>query len=197
MLSATFPEKSSVQELLDRVRNSTYTTEDMATFSKLNETCLETKLHDIHETRDNIRFMVREDLLKSQMQTLVNTVNCVGIMGKGIALDFKQKYPAMFRDYQKRCGEKKVCVGEPYLVKTASKWIINFPTKDHWRNNSQLQWIEAGLIKLAQHVVEWKVESLAIPPLGCGNGGLKWQDVRPLILKHMGHLAIPIEIYGP
>lgn len=138
------------------------------------------------------------DLLGSRMQTLVNTVNCVGIMGKGIALAFKQKYPEMFLEYQKRCKQKNVSVGVPYLyIINSSRKIINFPTKNHWKNNSQLEWIEHGLDYLAKHIKEWSITSLAIPPLGCGNGGLDWDKVKPLVYKYLQPLGIEIEIYVP
>lgn len=138
------------------------------------------------------------DLLGSRMQTLVNTVNCVGVMGKGIALQFKERYPAMFEDYKRRCDRKEVKLGEPYLYRESQhRFIINFPTKNNWRHSSCLADIESGLQYLAAHLAEWGVTSLAIPPLGCGNGGLNWDDVEPLIRRYLMPLNIPIEIYVP
>ena len=138
------------------------------------------------------------DLLQSRMQVVVNTVNCVGVMGKGIALEFKKKYPDMFKDYLKKCANKLVRIGEPYRYQvTKDRWIINFPTKRDWRQNSRLEDIENGLKYLAAHISEWKVTSLAIPPLGCSNGKLRWKDVFPLIQKYLYPLQINLEIYAP
>jgi len=138
------------------------------------------------------------DLLGSRMQTLVNTVNCVGVMGKGIALAFKARYPAMFLDYQVRCRRCEVRLGEPYLYKIDDlRWVVNFPTKAHWMNSSRLEDIENGLRYLASNAESWGVTSLAVPPLGCGNGGLNWADVYSLIKKYLEPLPMAIEIYVP
>src|SRR5579862_3261164 len=113
------------------------------------------------------------DILESGAQTLVNTVNCVGIMGKGIALAFKKRFPQMYADYVERCASGRVKLGEPYIYKDlVDKWVINFPTKDHWRSVSRLADIVAGLKYLTAHYKEWGVTSIAVPPLGCGNGQL-------------------------
>lgn len=138
------------------------------------------------------------DILGSRMQTVVNTVNCVGVMGKGIALAFKQRYPVMFEDYKERCRRKEVKLGEPYLYKATSDcWILNFPTKNHWRMQSDIRDIEKGLLFLATHAIEWEITSLAVPPLGCGNGSLNWAEVYPLIRKYLDPLGMAIEIYAP
>jgi O-acetyl-ADP-ribose deacetylase (regulator of RNase III) len=138
------------------------------------------------------------DLFESQAQTLVNTVNCVGVMGKGVALEFKKRFPAMFEDYVRRCERKGVRLGEPYLFRDASgRLIVNFPTKDHWRSPSRLQDIEAGLDYFVGHAAEWGVTSMALPPLGCGNGGLEWSEVGPLIYRKLHDLAIDVEVYAP
>lgn len=137
------------------------------------------------------------DILQSMAQTLINTVNCVGIMGKGIALEFKKQFPDMFKDYAARC-ERKVKPGVPYLfVRHAPPNIINFPTKDHWKSVSRIDDIEHGLQHLLKHYKEWKVTSLAIPPLGCGNGQLEWRAVGPLIYRYASQMEIPIELYAP
>jgi hypothetical protein len=129
---------------------------------------------------------------------LVNTVNTVGIMGKGIALEFKRRFPDMFRDYEERCKAHRVRVGEPYLyTRDSPPWIINFPTKDHWRSVSRLSDIDTGLRYLSEHVISWGVESLAVPPLGCGNGQLEWRVVGPTIRRHLENLPIPVELYAP
>lgn len=138
------------------------------------------------------------DLFESRMQTLVNTVNCFGVMGKGVALAFKNKYPAMFTDYRKRCQNKEVKIGYPYLYKAQDgRFIVNFPTKQHWRNPSQLFMVERGLEYLAQHIREWGITSIAFPALGCGNGGLRFGEVLPLIKKYIEPLRIPFEVYSP
>lgn len=138
------------------------------------------------------------DMFSSDAQTIVNTVNCVGIMGKGVALEFKRRYPDMFEDYARRCDRKAVKLGEPYVFddKSGAK-ILNFPTKDHWRSASRLGDIEQGLTYLAEHYEQWGITSLSMPPLGCGNGGLEWSEVGPLIFRKLCHLPIDIEVYAP
>ncbi|MDE2696227.1 MAG: macro domain-containing protein [Chloroflexota bacterium] len=150
------------------------------------------------------------DLLESDAQTLVNTVNCVGVMGKGIALDFKRAFPMMFEDYVKRCAAGEVRLGEPYVWRpvdvqrgipdcapTGERWVLNFPTKGHWRARSRLSDIADGLDWLEAHCEEWGIESLAVPALGCQNGGLRWDDVRPLLVERLSRLGIPVELYAP
>ncbi len=138
------------------------------------------------------------DLFESQASTLVNTVNCVGIMGKGIAEQFKLRFPHMFEDYKARCNSRAVKLGEPYLYEDLSGTrIVNFPTKDHWKSSSRLKDIEAGLDYLACHVEAWKITSIALPPLGCGNGGLDWSEVGPLIYQKLHTLPLEVEIFAP
>jgi O-acetyl-ADP-ribose deacetylase (regulator of RNase III)/uncharacterized protein YwgA len=138
------------------------------------------------------------DLFATQAQTRVNTVNCIGIMGKGVAQEFKNRYPAMFEDYVLRCEKGDVRLGEPYLYRAKSEiLIINFPTKDHWRSPSRLVDIEHGLDYFVQHYEGWGVKSVAFPPLGCGNGGLSWEEVGPLIYGKLRHLNIYVEVYAP
>jgi O-acetyl-ADP-ribose deacetylase (regulator of RNase III) len=138
------------------------------------------------------------DLFESRAQTLVNTVNCVGVMGKGVAEQFKLRFPAMFDDYKSRTDRKAVRLGEPYLYRDQlGAQIINFPTKDHWRSPSRIADIERGLDYLATHVAEWKIASMALPPLGCGNGGLEWSEVGPLIYSKLHGLPIDVEVYAP
>lgn len=138
------------------------------------------------------------DLFESRAQTLVNTVNCVGVMGKGVAEQFKRRYPAMFEDYKSRTDRNAVRLGEPYLYRDSSGLqIVNFPTKDHWRSPSRIADIERGLDYLATHVAEWKIASMALPPLGCGNGGLEWSEVGPLIYSKLHGLPIDVEVYAP
>ena len=138
------------------------------------------------------------DILKSKAQTLVNTVNCVGIMGKGIALEFKNRFPEMFKDYTKQCDRKEIRIGQPYLYKSLlGPQIANFPTKEHWKSVSKVNDIEHGLDYLLAHYKEWGVTSIAIPPLGCGNGQLEWKVVGPLIYSRAKQMDIPVEIYAP
>jgi O-acetyl-ADP-ribose deacetylase (regulator of RNase III) len=137
------------------------------------------------------------DLFTSRAQTLVNTVNCVGVMGKGVALGFKQRFPKMYRDYVERCARHEVRLGHPYLYKQIVPWVLNFPTKDHWRAVSHLADIVAGLEHLTAHYEAWGISSLAVPPLGCGNGQLDWNVVGPTLYRYLDKLDIPVEMYAP
>jgi O-acetyl-ADP-ribose deacetylase (regulator of RNase III) len=138
------------------------------------------------------------NIFESKAQTLVNTVNCVGIMGKGLALEFKKRFPVMYEDYVARCKAKGVQLGEPYLYsKLPSPWILNFPTKGHWRSASRLSDIVSGLKYLEKHYHEWEITSLAVPALGCQNGLLEWHTVGPLLYQHLSQLDIPVELYAP
>lgn len=146
-----------------------------------------------------VAFRPAGDLFSSDAQALVNTVNCVGIMGKGVALEFRKRFPLMFDDYVARCERGEVRIGEPYLYADTllPPWIVNFPTKQHWRGGSQLAFIEKGLAYLGDHVEGWGIESLAVPPLGCGQGGLQWSEVRPLIDATFTALPIDVEVFAP
>ncbi len=140
------------------------------------------------------------DIFSSKAQTLINTVNCVGIMGKGIAAEFKKRYPEMFEDYVARCQRSEVKPGVPYLFKPSSLFtpqVINFPTKSDWRAASHVEDIEKGLKILVSKYKEWGIESIAVPPLGCGNGQLLWETVGPLIYKYFSKLDIPVKMYAP
>lgn len=138
------------------------------------------------------------NLFESEAQTLVNTVNCVGVMGKGVALEFKKRFPAMFKDYAARCERKQVRLGEPYLYRNPSvQLILNFPTKNHWRSPARLSDVERGLDYFAQHFTEWGITSVAMPPLGCGNGGLAWSEVGPLIYRKLHRSPIDVVVYAP
>ncbi len=137
---------------------------------------------------------VVSDLLQSPARVLVNTVNTVGVMGKGIAKDFKKVYPEMFSEYQYLCETKQLDIGKLWLYKTNHKWVLNFPTKKHWRAPSKQEYIEAGLKKLASTYAEKGITSIAFPMLGCGNGGLDWESaVKPMMEKYLSNL--PIEIF--
>jgi O-acetyl-ADP-ribose deacetylase (regulator of RNase III) len=142
------------------------------------------------------------NLLQADVEALVNTVNTVGIMGKGIALQFKRAYPDNFDAYESACRDGQVKVGKMFTYATGQManplYIINFPTKAHWRTNSKIEDIEAGLDDLVRVVAELDVGSLAVPPLGCGNGGLEWPRVRSLIYAKLAPLVdVSIHLYPP
>ncbi len=137
------------------------------------------------------------DLFESHAQTLVNTVNTVGVMGKGIALEFRRRYPEMYHDYLRRCQRREVRLGRPYLYTDSTPWILNFPTKDHWRSVSRLADIVEGLEYLKHHYARWGITSIAVPPLGSGQGQLEWKVVGPTLFRHLSELPIPVELYAP
>ena len=138
------------------------------------------------------------NLLTSTSQALVNAVNCQGVMGKGIALAFKESFPNNFEIYKRACDNGSMKIGEVLLVEEKGKIIVNFPTKDSWRKKSTYDFISQGLESLAKIIVEKKITSISIPPLGCGNGGLDWNKVEALILTTFETLDdIEIIIYPP
>lgn len=142
------------------------------------------------------------NLLQADVEALVNTVNTVGVMGKGIALQFKRAYPAMFKAYERACKDGEVELGHMHVWETGAldgpQFVINFPTKGHWRAPSRLPDIAAGLDDLVSVVRKHGITSIAIPPLGCGNGGLDWADVEPLIVRAFADLpGVEIKIYPP
>ncbi len=138
------------------------------------------------------------NLLDSNAQTLVNTVNCVGVMGKGIALEFKKRFPDMYEDYLRRCEHREVKLGRPYLYKRLiPPWILNFPTKDHWRSVAKLEHIILGLEYLLQNYEKWGITSIAVPPLGCGQGQLEWRIVGPTLFRYLRRMDISIELFAP
>lgn len=142
--------------------------------------------------------LVTGDLFASEAQTLVNAVNCVGVMGKGIALAFKRRFPEMFADYVARCQQGAVRLGDPYLYRGASlPWILNFPTKRHWRSPSRLEDIVAGLAYLEARYSDWGITSLALPALDCGAGQLSWDVVGPVLSDALSRFEIPVELYAP
>lgn len=138
------------------------------------------------------------DIFKSKQDVLVNTVNCVGVMGKGIAQIYKKKYPKMFEEYQLLCKANKIVTGKlyPYYENNNLK-IINFPTKQHWRSPSKLEYITSGLDWFVNNYEKLNIKSIAFPPLGCGNGGLEWETVGPIMYQKLCDLPIDIEIYAP
>jgi O-acetyl-ADP-ribose deacetylase (regulator of RNase III) len=135
------------------------------------------------------------DLFKSPAQVIVNTVNTVGVMGKGIALEYKNRYPNMFEKYREYCDKKKIQIGKLMLWYEPDHWILLFPTKEHWRNPSKLRYIEEGLVKFVNTYADKNIVSIAFPRLGCGNGELNWDEVKPLMEKYLKPLPIDVYIY--
>ncbi len=142
------------------------------------------------------------NLFDSNAQALVNTVNTVGVMGKGVALQFKQLFPNNFIAYQKACRAGQLQIGELLITEdtslhTGRKLIINFPTKTDWRKPSAYEYTEAGLRRLAEEIKVRRLSSVALPPLGAGNGGLHWPKVKELIIQHLGALDCEVFVYEP
>jgi O-acetyl-ADP-ribose deacetylase (regulator of RNase III) len=142
------------------------------------------------------------NLLDAHAEALVNTVNTVGVMGKGIALMFKEAFPSNFRAYEAACKHNEVRIGHMFVTETAkldgARWIINFPTKKHWRHPAKLEWIVEGLEDLRRVITEKGIRSVALPPLGAGNGGLDWKDVRPEVERVLGVLKdVTVLVYEP
>ncbi len=141
------------------------------------------------------------NLLEADVDALINTVNTVGVMGKGIALQFKNAFPANFKSYAKACKTDGVELGKMFVFDngqlTSPRWIVNFPTKGHWRSKSRLADVESGLDDLRRTIAELGITSIAVPPLGCGNGGLDWADIHLLILDKLDGLGIDVHIFGP
>lgn len=141
------------------------------------------------------------NLLTAETDALVNTVNTVGVSGKGIALTFRESYPENFRAYAAACKAGRLAPGGLFVTERhdmlGPRFIVNFATKDHWRQPSRLEWISHGLVALRDEVVKRDIRSIAIPPLGAGNGGLDWGDVRPLIAKALDGLDCEIVVYEP
>lgn len=141
----------------------------------------------------NIQYQ-KGDIFESKAQVIVNTVNCQGIMGKGLALAFKQKYPAMFKVYQQECRTGKLHIGKPTLYQESTPWILNFPTKDSWRGNSKLEYLQKGLEFLVAHYKNAGIKSIAFPKLGTQNGKLSWNEVGPLMAEYLSQLDIDVYI---
>jgi O-acetyl-ADP-ribose deacetylase (regulator of RNase III) len=143
------------------------------------------------------------NLMKAPVEALVNAVNTAGVMGRGIALQFKQVYPAMFRAYEAACKAGQLKLGKMHVFDMGGlagepRWIINFPTKGHWRAASRIKDIDAGLQDLVATIKRLGIRSVAIPPLGCGNGGLDWSDVRPRIEAALADLPeVRVHLYPP
>jgi O-acetyl-ADP-ribose deacetylase (regulator of RNase III) len=142
------------------------------------------------------------NLLEAPVEAVVNTVNTVGVMGKGIALMFKERFPENNKAYEAACRAGEVRVGGMFVTAGMElggpRWIINFPTKENWRNPTKLEWVASGLSALKEEIVKKGIRSLALPPLGCGNGGLEWSLVRPMIEEALGDLdGVEVVVYEP
>lgn len=147
-----------------------------------------------------IKFL-KGDLLQSDAEALVNTVNTVGVMGKGIALQFKQSFPNNYKVYKDACKNDALQLGQMLVVKEeyldGQRYVINFPTKAHWKSPSKIEYITSGLHALRDSLQEYQIKSVALPPLGCGNGGLEWTVVKPLIIEALDGLNVDIFVYEP
>lgn len=148
--------------------------------------------------------MIREahgDLLSAEVDAIVNTVNTVGVMGKGIALQFKKRFPGNFKAYSTACKSGEVKLGKMFVYDAGQlvspRWVINFPTKQHWKSRSRLTDVDSGLDDLARVIEELGIRSIALPPLGCGLGGLDWADVRPLIERKLANVDADVTVYPP
>ncbi len=140
-----------------------------------------------------------ENILKADTEAIVNTVNCVGVMGKGLALQFKKAYPEMFLEYQQACKSGECAIGKVWIWEIPSlinpKYVMNFPTKNDWRNASTIEYIKSGLVSLVQELNRLKIKSVSIPMLGCRNGGLAWSQVQPLITEAFAGSDIDVHLY--
>ena len=138
---------------------------------------------------------VSGNIFDSPAQTLVNPVNTVGVMGKGLALEFKKRYPKMFEEYKKQCRDGWLYVGSIMLWRAKDHFVLNFPTKKHWKDPSSLIYVEAGLLSFVNEYESYGVSSIAFPRLGCGNGGLDWKTVKPVMERYLQELPIDVYIY--
>jgi O-acetyl-ADP-ribose deacetylase (regulator of RNase III) len=153
----------------------------------------------------------RGDILEDDADALVNTVNTVGYMGKGLALEIKKRYPEAFREYAEAADKGEVRIGEMLVHERPAaqlelgdlgggsrpRFIINFPTKRHWRGRSRREDVEAGLPELRRVIEQLELDSVAVPALGCGLGGLEWEEIRPLIVTHLNGLSAQVRLYEP
>lgn len=139
------------------------------------------------------------DLFHSAAQILTNPINCRAVMGGGLAMEFRLRFPSMFHDYVQRCRRGEVRAGKPYVWRNFSGGpsVLNFPTKDDRKDSSRLEYITEGLRYLVGHYQEMGITSLALPALGCGLVGLDWRAVRPVLERELSHLGVPVEIFEP
>lgn len=138
---------------------------------------------------------IQGDIFDSPAQVIVNPVNTVGVMGKGLALSYKKRYPDMFAAYRTACEKNEFKIGNLMLWYAPDHWILLFPTKENWRNPSKIEYIEVGLKKFIRAYADKRITSIAFPRLGCGNGELSWNSVKPLMEKYLKQLPIDVYIY--
>lgn len=150
----------------------------------------------LHDMKGNVT-LLRGNIFNSKMQTIVNTVNCDGVMGKGLALAFRLRYPEMYERYRELCRQRLLTVGKLWLYDddSSQRKVLNFPTKDHWKNPSQTAYIKLGLQKFVATYKEHGITSIAFPMLGTNNGGLDKEEMRPLMRGYLSLCDIPVEIY--
>jgi len=145
------------------------------------------------------------DMFAESVDALVNTVNCVGVMGKGVALEFKSRWPDNYKEYKALCAKKGLRPGQIFTFDNSymfeangPRYLVNFPTKDHWKAKSKISYVEDGLDALVLEIDRLCIKSIAMPPLGCGNGGLDWAEVKPLIMEKLGNLSgVSIIVFEP
>ena len=148
------------------------------------------------ESKSNIK-IIHGNIFNAKAQTLVNTVNCVGVMGKGVALVYKLRYPKMYEMYQSFCKQGLISVGKLWIYNSEpnTPWVLNFPTKTHWKLPSEMVYITAGLQKFVDTYKEKGITSIAFPMLGTHNGGLRKEEVLPIMISYLSKCGIPVEIY--
>jgi len=137
------------------------------------------------------------NLFDNKYDIVVNTINCKGVMGKGVALEFKKRYPKMYREYRKACLRNEIKPGDIWVWKRDDEWVVNFATKDHWRFPSKYSYIDDGLEKLKAYLSDFNDISIGIPPLGCGNGGLDWKIVSKKMENQLNNLSCNIVLFNP
>lgn len=139
--------------------------------------------------------IIKGNLFTSKCQTLVNTINCVGVMGAGVALEFRLRYPQMYTRYIDLCQQKLIDIGKLWLYKSNPRWVLNFPTKKHWKQPSQLKFLELGLQKFVNTYQKQQITSIAFPLLGTQNGGIPEEESLSIMKQYLQHCNLPIEIY--
>lgn len=141
-----------------------------------------------------IRYL-KTSIFDSPAKTLVNPVNCVGVMGAGLAVEFKRRYPDMFHDYRHLCETGEIQPGYLHIYQESPKWVLNFPTKLHWKDPSRIEYIQSGLWSFVKHHRALGIVSVAFPKLGCGLGGLRWGEVDEVLNFYLGAIEIPVYIH--
>ena len=140
------------------------------------------------------------DIFSGDYEAIVNPVNCVGVMGAGLAKEFRKRYPAMFLAYQSECKKERVSIGVCLVWDTDvpnPKYVVNLPTKIHWKDSSEYEYIRLGLVSLESYIRNNNIKSIGIPALGCGLGGLDWKELRPLFDKYLSDLDCSITVFEP